>query len=251
MIARRIITATLALTLLATSASAGLFSRLVTLETKKGSKVTIKMASDDATESVTIKSGSMEHTMEIKASQLTAYTVESAGKTIEIIGDVEVLDCSGNGEAITGIHLTRMSKIKKLNCSDNQLTYLRVESDKLEEVDCSGNRISQIKFEYCDDLEVLNCAKNRLAYLDLTAYEKLEVLNCKGNQIKTLKMGKKHDLEEVYVKGNPLDTQSKWRVVDCLPDRSSKRMSGKLDMPISAMEMMKRVMEMNWEIVKE
>ncbi len=248
---KRTIVATLALILVCSAASAALFPRLIKLETKRGSSVSFRMASGKKKASITIKSGTTEHTMQIYGKRLTPYTVESAGATIEISGDIKVFDCSGNGENITGLHLNRLSHVEKLYCADNQLTYLRVESDDLEELNCSNNRISQLSLEYCDDLEILNCAKNRLVQLDLTPHKELEILDCRHNQIKTLKMGKKKELEEVYVLDNPLDTQSKWRIVDCLPDRSPKRSPGKLDLPISAMEMMKQVMEMNWEIVKK
>jgi Leucine-rich repeat (LRR) protein len=56
----------------------------------------------------------------------------------------------------------------------------------LEELDCSGNKLSGLDLINCDELRKIDCKNNQLTYLDLTNLGKLEILWCQDNCLEDL-----------------------------------------------------------------
>lgn len=89
--------------------------------------------------------------------------------------------------------------IEKIDCSDNQLSILAVNSLRsLKELKCSNNHLREIYIvgpvgstaEGPRDLYALDCSHNRLTELDLSQLLRLQRVNCSDNRLRSLRLGK-------------------------------------------------------------
>ena len=128
--------------------------------------------------------------------------------------DIEEINVSGKG--INSLDVTRFRKLKKLYCSNNQLTSLQL-NENLEELYCSYNRLTSMHLNenlqtlYChtnqltslhlnEKLQILNCSYNRLTSLHLN--EDLQILNCSYNRFTSLHLNR--NLQTLYCYNNQL-----------------------------------------------
>ena len=145
---------------------------------------------------------------------------------IRFFEDLEKLDCHGIG--LTTLNVGKNFKLreldcsqnqlkksvdilssglKKLNCSNNKLTYMNLGilyGLNLEEVNCSNNEITNIVMDSVGELVKFDCSNNDLMALDVSQCLKLEELNCSGNQLMELDVGHQTQLTQLDCSNNKL-----------------------------------------------
>lgn len=155
----------------------------------------------------------------------TSYAIKSL-EGIRFFEDLEKLDCHGIG--LTTLNVGKnfqlkeldcsqnqlkksvdilSSGLKKLNCSNNKLTYMNLGilyGLNLEEVNCSNNNITKIVMDSVGELVKFDCSNNDLMTLDVSQCLKLEELNCSGNQLMELDVGHQTQLTQLDCSINKL-----------------------------------------------
>lgn len=155
----------------------------------------------------------------------TSYAIKSL-EGIRFFENLEKLDCHGIG--LTTLNVGKNFKLKeldcsqnqlkksvdilssglkKLNCSNNKLTYMNLGilyGLNLEEVDCSNNNIKNIVMDSVGELVKFDCSNNDLMTLDVSQCLKLEELNCSGNQLMELDVGNQTQLTQLDCSNNKL-----------------------------------------------
>ena len=155
----------------------------------------------------------------------TSYAIKSL-EGIRFFEDLEKLDCHGIG--LTTLNVGKNFKLKeldcsqnqlkksvdilssglkKLNCSNNKLTYMNLGilyGLNLEEVNCSNNNITKIVMDSVGELVKFDCSNNDLMTLDVSQCLKLEELNCSGNQLMELDVGHQTQLTQLDCSNNKL-----------------------------------------------
>ena len=155
----------------------------------------------------------------------TSYAIKSL-EGIRFFEDLEKLDCHGIG--LTTLNVGKNFKLKeldcsqnqlkksvdilssglkKLNCSNNKLTYMNLGilyGLNLEEVDCSNNEITNIVMDSVGELVKFDCSNNDLMTLDVSQCLKLEELNCSGNQLMELDVRNQTQLKQLDCSNNKL-----------------------------------------------
>mgnify|MGYP000807490609 CR=1 FL=1 len=128
-------------------------------------------------------------------------TTLNVGKNFKL----KELDCSGN-QLKKSVDILS-SGLKKLNCSNNKLTYMNLGilyGLNLEEVNCSNNKITNIVMDSVGELVKFDCSNNDLMTLDVSQCFKLEELNCSGNQLMELDVGHQTQLTQLDCSNNKL-----------------------------------------------
>ena len=155
----------------------------------------------------------------------TSYAIKSL-EGIRFFEDLEKLDCHGIG--LTTLNVGKNFKLKeldcsqnqlkksvdilssglkKLNCSNNKLTYMNLGSLyglNLEEVNCSNNEIRNIVMDSVGELVKFDCSNNDLMTLDVSQCFKLKELNCSGNQLMELDVSSQTQLKQLDCSKNKL-----------------------------------------------
>lgn len=155
----------------------------------------------------------------------TSYAIKSL-EGIRFFEDLEKLDCHGIG--LTTLNVGKNFKLKeldcsqnqlkksvdilssglkKLNCSNNKLTYMNLgilHGLNLEEVNCSNNEIRNIVMDSVGELVKFDCSNNDLMTLDVSQCFKLKELNCSGNQLMELDVGHQTQLTQLDCSKNKL-----------------------------------------------
>lgn len=93
------------------------------------------------------------------------------------------LDLSNRGLTVLP-DLTIYPNLKRLNCSFNQLTSLYGIPDWLEEIDCSSNRLYELKLP--SRLRKFNCFLNSISVLPSELPVGLVYLNCMSNLLEKI-----------------------------------------------------------------
>ncbi|MBR5639171.1 MAG: hypothetical protein IKW83_05340 [Muribaculaceae bacterium] len=93
---------------------------------------------------------------------------------------LETLDCSKNHLSGT-LNLSALTKLKELNCSENQVGWLTVSSSApIFRLDCHSNQLTSIYAP--SSVQILNCSSNKLNDLiDFSNRSKLNTLNISNN----------------------------------------------------------------------
>ena len=128
-------------------------------------------------------------------------TTLNVGKNFKL----KELDCSQN-QLKKSVDILS-SGLKKLNCSNNKLTYMNLGilyGLNLEEVNCSNNKITNIVMDSVGELVKFDCSNNDLMTLDVSQCLKLEELNCSGNQLMELDVGHQTQLTQLDCSNNKL-----------------------------------------------
>ena len=155
----------------------------------------------------------------------TSYAIKSL-EGIRFFEDLEKLDCHGIG--LTTLNVGKNFKLKeldcsknqlkksvdilssglkKLNCSNNKLTYMNLGilyGLNLEEVNCSNNEIRNIVMDSVGELVKFDCSNNDLMTLDVSQCFRLKELNCSGNQLMELNVGNQTQLKQLDCHNNKL-----------------------------------------------
>ncbi|NLU25264.1 MAG: LPXTG cell wall anchor domain-containing protein [Clostridiales bacterium] len=122
-----------------------------------------------------------------------------------------VTDLSCNGLGLTSLDaiMPRLTNLRYLVCSDNQLTSLPAlpSGNQLWGLDCNDNQLTALPdLTGSTGLLYLECEGNRLTTLpDLSACQELQKLYCDGNQLTSLpNLTGFTKLKQLGVSGNPL-----------------------------------------------
>lgn len=97
------------------------------------------------------------------------------------------IDISGKNITFIADAIHYFRALKKLNCSDNKLSDVFMNSNTNEaliELNCSNNQIES--FSIPKNVTILDCSNNQLKSLGLYANTKLKSLTCGGNKFTTL-----------------------------------------------------------------
>lgn len=122
---------------------------------------------------------SPEERQAVKALDISRSDVGTA-QGIELFGNLEALDCSGN--LLTELDVSENAALKRLDCSKNLLGALDVSQNAaLEALDCSGNELSALDVKKNAALAALNCRDNRLSSLNIKKNAALAALDCGEN----------------------------------------------------------------------
>ena len=95
----------------------------------------------------------------------------------------------------------------------SELEYLDISASlKLKTIDCSNNQLTELKVLYCHSLETLDCSNNQLTELSTFRCYSLETIDCSNNKLDFLNIGLLYDnydekpkvLKSVNVSNNQL-----------------------------------------------
>jgi hypothetical protein len=96
--------------------------------------------------------------------------------------------------------LSRFINLQWLNCSDNQLTNINLNSTTLSALVCCDNNIKNISVNNLPNLRSLYCSNNQLTFLP--QMPNLESLICQYNQLYFLP--ELQNIEQLSCEGNPI-----------------------------------------------
>lgn len=119
---------------------------------------------------------------------------------------IQRLLCPNN--ALTQLDLSSCPNLVALDCQQNQLSSIHVNSEILEICDLSHNRLEQFSVEGDGAyLKILNLSDNRLDNLQqLDHMAQLNSIFCSGNQVTELAVKKNSELKTIVAYDNQLDT---------------------------------------------
>lgn len=133
-------------------------------------------------------------------------------KSLEGVGfftALETLKCWDN--ELTGLDLSKNTKLTSLSCSENELTALDVSKNtELTRLYCRSNRLAALDVTQNKNLEELDCESDsllsymKLTKLDVSQNKALKKLNCYGVKMKELNVSGCTALEELDCGGNQL-----------------------------------------------
>ena len=115
---------------------------------------------------------------------------------------VKDLNCSGQ-ELKKTLNLEQNSRVEKLNCSGNRLTDLWFHTgSSLRYLDCSVNQFTALNLSKNPELTELYCSNNKLTSLDLSANTKLQQINASSNKLTALDVRQLPELTHLYLWAN-------------------------------------------------
>ena len=124
-------------------------------------------------------------------------------KGIEFFPNLKKLDCSNN--QLTELDVSKNTELVTLDCSGNELTSLDVhENTALEYLSCSKNQLTELNVRQNAALQSLYCYNNQLTKLDVSQNPALVKLSCMVNPLTSLNVSQNPALKELYCYGNRL-----------------------------------------------
>ena len=119
-----------------------------------------------------------------------------------------IIELNITGKGLTGnLDVTGLEKLYYLDCSDNQLTTLKVtENSELYFLICDKNKLTSLDVTKNTKLMVLACSNNQLGSLDVTKNSKLTILTCHENQLSSLNVAANTELETLFCGNNSLSS---------------------------------------------
>jgi len=133
---------------------------------------------------------------------LPSITINEKGRI-----EIEKLDVSYCN--LSSLYLPSLfEKIKKLNCSGNQLPSLPKLPDGLEDLNCFFNNLKSLPTKLPNSLEVLSCSFNQLPFLPELP-KGLKLLFCSGNNLDSLPKKLPDGLESLLCSNNQLKSLPK------------------------------------------
>ncbi|MBR6670737.1 MAG: leucine-rich repeat domain-containing protein, partial [Ruminococcus sp.] len=122
----------------------------------------------------------------------------------EEIADVTKLNISVGGiRELTGIHYFK--NLEDLDCSGNKLTTIDISNfTALTRLDCGKNKLTSLDVSNNSALETLWCKANQLTSLDLSNNTALAYLSCSNNQLTSLDLSNNTALAYLYCYDNQL-----------------------------------------------
>ena len=138
----------------------------------------------------------MESIQIVDNNQLTRLEVSRMPKLKE-------LQCQKN--QLTQLELSELPALQELYCNGNQLTQLALSDlPELRKLYCNGNQMTQLDVKELSTLKQLYCNNNQLTSLDVSGNPALWYLECSENQLTSLDVSKNPALMNLYCKKNQL-----------------------------------------------
>ena len=152
-----------------------------------------------------LDAGEIAAVKKIEANKMGIKSLEGVG----FFTALETLKCWDN--ELTGLDLSKNTKLTSLSCSENELTALDVSKNtELTRLYCRSNRLSALDVTQNKNLEELDCESDsllnymKLTKLDVSQNKALKKLNCYGVKMKELNVSGCTALEELDCGGNQL-----------------------------------------------
>ena len=103
------------------------------------------------------------------------------------------------------LEINNCANLEILRCGNNNLTKLNLgKSEKLIEIYCYDNKLTNLNLSNCPNLTILECWINQLSNLDLTNCEKLTEIGCQQNKLNQLILPKLDNLQKLICWNNNL-----------------------------------------------
>ena len=152
-----------------------------------------------------LDAGEIAAVKKIEANKMGIKSLEGVG----FFTALETLKCWDN--ELTGLDLSKNTKLTSLSCSENELTALDVSKNtELTRLYCRSNRLTALDVSKNTKLEMLDCESDsllsymKLTKLDVSQNKALKKLNCYGVKMKELNVSGCTALEELDCGGNQL-----------------------------------------------
>ena len=153
-----------------------------------------------------LDAGEIAAVKKIEANKMGIKSLEGVG----FFTALETLKCWDN--ELTGLDLSKNTKLTSLSCSENELTALDVSKNtELTRLYCGSNRLTALNVSKNKKLEELDCESDsllsymKLTKLDVSQNKALKKLNCYGVKMKELNVSGCTALERLDCGGNRLD----------------------------------------------
>ena len=119
--------------------------------------------------------------------------------------NLKKIDCSDN--QINNLNVNSLSLLQELYCSNNCMGTLGVNGlSNLKLLDANAICVSNFNLTGLTSLEYLSCMSNGLSFLDVSALVSLKSLNCSNNNISNLTISGLNSLETMHCENNLLMT---------------------------------------------
>ena len=152
-----------------------------------------------------LDAGEIAAVKKIEANKMGIKSLEGVG----FFTALETLKCWDN--ELTGLDLSKNTKLTSLSCSENELTALDVSKNtELTRLYCRSNRLAALDVTQNKNLEELDCESDsllsymKLTKLDVSQNKALKKLKCYGVKMKELNVSGCTALEELDCGGNQL-----------------------------------------------
>ncbi|MFV0393814.1 MAG: leucine-rich repeat domain-containing protein [Coprobacillaceae bacterium] len=123
---------------------------------------------------------------------------------IQFFTDLLVLSCQGN--QISELNLTALTKLKTLNCYNNTLIVLDISGlTELTGIQCYNNKIEVLDVSAATNLTMLHVANNQIKVLDVTNLTSLTSLDCYDNKISVLNVSDLTNLTNLHCYNNQIE----------------------------------------------
>lgn len=133
------------------------------------------------------------------------YPLASGVKKIAIHGNITYLAATSN--RISEVNVSGNPYLVVLNLSANDLTEIDLSHNiALKSVDISNNKIHLLDISTLSDIVSLWCFNNKLKSLDLLENSMLTDLDCSGNELNTLDISANGKLKRILAYNNQLET---------------------------------------------
>ena len=122
---------------------------------------------------------------------------------IEYFPNLETLYCNGN--QLTSLDVSMLTKLEQLSCYKNQLTTLDVSKNPaLRGLQCYENQLTTLDVSQNPALKYIRCDGNQLMSLDLSKNTALEEIACNDNQLTSLVFSQNTALKYIFCYNNQL-----------------------------------------------
>ena len=119
------------------------------------------------------------------------------------LGPANIYGSGRNIESLKGIEY--FTKLETLNCSSNKITELDMSSNsELKILGCYRNQLTQLNVSSNDKLTSLSCGNNQLTALDVNSNLNLTLLSCRNNQLTSLNLSHNSNLMSLDCDNNQL-----------------------------------------------
>ena len=177
--------------------------KYITLTVAKGAK--IKLAFSTVSGNDLVKVTGVVGEQEEKGHLAKEY--ETTGTEIKVYGAVSTFECQNNKQNITALDASKNPALKRLYCSNNQLSTLNLSTNpELFELSCYLNQLTTLDMSSCTKLVELVCNNNKLQTLDVSKNLQLKNLSCHNNQLRLLDVKQNEVLERLMCDINALNT---------------------------------------------
>lgn len=133
----------------------------VVLSVASDQSIQLKVRKDDGNITVWVEVSPGKFASNVAGEEWLDLSASVSGTELKIYGAITGLDCSGNGQNLTGIDLGGNVGLTQLRCNGNKLTSLDLSAcSLLDELDCSNNQLTSLDLSGCASLKTGYVYKN-------------------------------------------------------------------------------------------